>query len=251
MSSPKGQSFKKRETLTLEEELNNLYRYIFSLTDKRNQSLANIEDIFSKPERIREICEDLQSLVKQRDFEKKYHNKVVHKLKKDLYDIDKSYDATLAENYKLLAERQQFDLKIIKMERSIQDLLRSNENKLDEEISLLKKKYVEQVEKLQRSTETLMKQNSALIIEQKTNYMENSYLRSQLLKANNDLEKLSISLSDKDKEISYLKSMNKTLSSEKSRSFSPISDMSDDICIDNMRFTELSPKAKPFVSKLY
>jgi hypothetical protein len=241
-------------TLTLPEELNNLYRYIYSLSEKRKQSYTNIEAIFSDPENVREIHEDLERLVKKRDWEKKYHDKLVQKLKKDLYDIDKTYDNTLNENYKLLADRQQFDLKIIKMERSIQDLSHSNEIKLDE-ISLLKKKYVEQVEKLQHSNETLMKQNSGLIIEQKTHYMENSYLRTQLLKSNNDFEKLSISLSDKDKEINEMKSMNKELLF-KSRPFSPVSDMSDDdnMSIDNIRIIELSPKAKPFepfVSKNY
>lgn len=266
----------RRPTLTLPEEFNNLYKYIYSLSDKRKQFYTeknrnmnegsslfseelssnentNIEVIFSDPENVREIHEDLERLVKKRDWEKKCNDKLVQKLKKDLYDIDKSYDNTLNENYKLLADRQQYDLKIIKMERSIQDLSHSNEIKLDE-ISLLKKKQVEQLEKLQRSTETLMKQNSDLIIEQKKNYMENSFLRDQLLKAVNDFDKLSISLSDKDKEINEMKSMNKELLL-KSRPFSPVSEyMSDDLSIDNIRFIELFPKAKPFepfVSKNY
>ena len=223
-------------TLTLHEELNNLHRYIYSLTDKKKQSSENIEAFFSNPERVREIREDLVKLMKQREWEKKSHDK----LKKDLHDIDKSYDNTLKENYSLLASQQEFDAKIIKMEYYIQDLMHSNEIKLHE-ITLLKT----QIEKLQCSSETLIKQNSDMILVQKTNYMENSFLRSQLLKASKDNEKLLISLSDKDKEISEIKSMNKELLF-KSRSFSPVSDMSDDLSIDNIRFTELSPIAKPF-----
>lgn len=228
-------------TLTLQEELNNLHQFIFSLTrkgrEKENESSFNIEEIFSDPKKVREISEDLKKFVKQRRFEEKSNANLVERLKKDLLCVNKICDKTDHENYELLGLKQQFDVQIIQMKHYIKDLKRSNEIKLNE-ISLLKTRVIQ----LQRSSETLAKQNSSLIIEQKNNYIENSFLRSQLLKAVNEGEKLS----DKDKEISEMKSMIERLSSENSRSFSPVSNVSDDLSIENMKGPGLSPKAEPF-----
>jgi hypothetical protein len=227
-------------SLTLQEELNKLYQFISSLTrkGKENESSSNIEEVFSDPKTVSEISKDLKKFVKQRRFEEKSNANLVEKLKKDLRYVNEICNKTDNRNYELLASIQERDVEINQMKHYIEDLKRSNEIKLNE-ISLLKT----HVEQHQHSSQILMKQNSRFIFEHKTHDRENSFLRAQLLKTVNDGEKLS-------EEINEMKSIIKRLSSEnsllKSRSFSPVSDVSDDLSIENMRVHELSPKAEPF-----
>lgn len=240
-SSNRHQSFlykriKEDTSLTLQEELNKLHEFIFTLTrkEKENESSLNIEEIFSDSTKIREISENLKKSVKQRRYEEKSNANLVERLKKNLRYVNEICNKTDHENYKLLASIQERDMEINQMKHYIEGFERSNEIKLNE-ISLLKTR----VEQHQRSSQILTKQNSRFILEHKTHDRENSFLRTQLLKTVNNGEKLS-------DEISEMKSIIKRLSSENSRSFSPVSDVSDDLSIENMRGPGLSPKAEPF-----